>query len=431
MPQPARISYKSEAPFCEGLQAIRIQELGSSSDLSREQILELANSGVVEYSSNLPVVTVTLNSTDYGSTDTIAMLANLFDANANQFIPFALQNTHVIQIGDPPDGTDSHFDLDANGVPIMADIVAYIVEAGAITTRTMYLPRCSLTGLTYSYSVTGFATENYTLSTDQKIWYFGPNYRMAKCMPCTYVNADRADADYAPAGWAPANILSCWVNEDEYTNASATLAIAGVQVTGFNTLIDGGIAAIDRVRIIFYDAAADTFPALPHTTIDVSVRGALRKAHCMIYMYSAAFGQNRTLRCQSVTFSTDLGRASLEQLGTERAYFSALEYPVNTTVTVTVLDSDLTEWQRLTNQASITADGRMDLDAFQGDVVVEAYLYNSRTDHTAAQLLKLVRCEACSVSGENHSVTVGDNAGQEFTFTADNIMISGTGIVPS
>jgi len=429
MAQPPRISYKSEAPMIEGLQAIRVQELGSSGDLSSENLLELANSGVVEYSPNLPTVTVTLNTSDYGSTDTTALLANLFTANANQFIPLASQNTQVIQIGDPPDGTDSAFDLDANGVPIQADIVAYIVESGADVTRTMYLPRCSLTSVNFSYSVTGFATESYTLTTDQKIWYFGPNYNMAKCMPCTYNAADQADSDYTkPTG---AYMLSAWVNEDEYTNAESALTWGTTDITGFQTMIGRALVANDRVRIIFYDTVADTFPSLP-SAIQVSDRGAMRKGHIDIYMYSALFGSNRTLRCQTASFATDMSRASLEQLGTERSYFSSLEYPVNTTVTISVLDSDLTEWARLCNITDIIGtDGRMDVDTFRSDIVVEAKIYNSRTSHTQANMLKLVKCVDCSVIGENHSVTVGDNAAQEFTFLVDNIMLSGTGVIPS
>lgn len=76
MARPSRIRYTSAACIVEDKQADRIQALGSSTNLTTEDIWELSNLNKTEVIDDIPAVDVTIDSNEYGSNRTLALLAD-------------------------------------------------------------------------------------------------------------------------------------------------------------------------------------------------------------------------------------------------------------------------------------------------------------------------------------------------------------------
>src|SRR4030067_811340 len=76
MAKSEKVRFSGQAALLDGIEARRVQTLGSTTDISRDQVLELANSGVVQYIDNIPTVSITLDTNEYGSTDTVALVCD-------------------------------------------------------------------------------------------------------------------------------------------------------------------------------------------------------------------------------------------------------------------------------------------------------------------------------------------------------------------
>lgn len=76
MARPARIRYTKAACIVEDKQADRIQALGSTSSLTTEDLYELSNLNKTEVVDDVPAVDITIDSNEYGSNCTLALLAD-------------------------------------------------------------------------------------------------------------------------------------------------------------------------------------------------------------------------------------------------------------------------------------------------------------------------------------------------------------------
>jgi hypothetical protein len=461
-----KIEYYSEALMIDGVEAHRVQRFGSSSDKSREKLQELANSGAVQWRSNIPAVSVTIDTNDVGSTDTMALACDrMIDktlatetngprgGNYRWFIKAASSNARVRDI-----------DQD-NMLACYCDFMTPVTEDGTEVTRTMWIHRAALTGISWSYDVNGFASENYTFTADNKRWFLG-GWKHARIYKPHNVAAHSAGAakwqewkvDSAiPEG---SQLLFYCKNDQVYGNASVTgintegtITASTIGSMNPNTLfihttgssLDSA-ASTDDVHFIYLPPITQqgitwerpdtqtgrqsTAPGYEIESVSTSFGGVTR-GYMEAYLYNTdgPFGETTsttagvTLRLQTINVDYSSTEEELLQLSYAKRYGYSRIDPVYT-ISVTANDSDLDMFAK-TCATSEGSAKQVRLDDFSdsNQLLIKTYKDEDKSVH-----LRTMRIDNMVVTGENHDVSVGGNAVQEFTFTSDNIFASGTGI---
>ena len=441
MATPNSIRYDWVSCVIDGVVARRVQTLGSSTDFSQEKLLELGDQGFAEVTDEA-AVSLTLDTNDWGSVNTMALLAGLyataFAADNGGYKGSAGDNTYVI---------DQNSFQDA-----AVDITAPVSEDGTVLARTLYLGYCFVSSLSLAYDVGGVATENYSLESDFKRWYLN-DHKKTLVYKAAYHDATTAviAATQLQTGYTGLLVTVNGVVQADQLTASgrpgmgSTITLTNVttttEVTASPALV---LAATDRIRVVVSQNSSSVFTWLTSTPSGI---GGVKKGLVEIVLSSSLdstlpLTNTKSLRVQSVTIDVDLSREVLEELGNYRAYARSLQTPIPISATVTVNDSDLQMWADL---SQLTWDGNLDeLDIrdFVKTSILEVRIFKDKNDHTidtsgangttagANTLLKLVRLENCSIASESHTVSVGGIAQQEFGLTAESIVVSGTGLSP-
>jgi hypothetical protein len=442
MSKPNSIRYDWVSCVIDGVIARRVQTLGSTTDFTTENLLELGDLGFAETTTD-PAVTVTIDTNDWGTTNTFALLANVYNkentASLGGYKGSAGDNSYVV------DQTD--FENAA------VDITAPVSEDGTNLDRTLHLGYCFLNSISLNYDVGGVATENYTLETDVKRWYLNDHKAVAvyEAYHDTTTQAVISGANLGTGYTGLMVTVNGVIISDELTatgrpglGSTITLTDSGADTNVTSSTPALSLAAGDRIRVIVSQDSSETYTFLSSTP---SGLGGAQKGHVEIVLsdqgnQTAPLGSSKSLRVQTVAIDVDLSREVLEELGNDRAYSRSIQTPVPITATLTVNDSDLEMWADL---SQLTWDANLDeLDIldFVKDSILEVRIFKDKTDHTidtsgaegttagSNTLLKVVRLEGCAVSGESHSVSTGGIAQQEFTLTAETFIMSGTGLSP-
>lgn len=441
MAKPDSIRYDWVSCVIDGVIAKRVQTLGSSTDFTEEKLLELGNKGSAEVTDE-PSLSVTIDTNDWGTTNTVALMANLYSTG------FALDNGgYKGAIGD-----NSYVITENDFETAAVDIVAPVSEDGLVLARTLYLGYAFVSSLSLSYDVGGVATENYSLESDFKRWYLNDHkaavvytaaYKDATTATITGVNLQTGYTGLIVTvnGVVQADELTATARPGMGSTITLTDDTANTDVTASPAL---SIVTGDRVRVVASTDAATTFTWLSSTPSGI---GGAKKGMVAIHLSDVAdagpvLATDKSLRIQSVSIDVDLSRETLEELGNYRVYSRTLQTPIPISATLTVNDSDLEMWADLSKLTwDVTLD-ELDIEDFVKTSVLEVRIYKSKKTHTIDTsgadgttfgdntLLKVVRLENCSVSGESHTVSTGGIAQQEFTISAEDIIISGTGLSP-
>ena len=174
-----------------------------------------------------------------------------------------------------------------------------------------------------------------------------------------------------------------------------------------------------------------TFPSLASTPAGI---GGIRRGMVRAYLFNPSTGNNEeTLRLQSVTIDGDLSRDAKFQLGQKKSFFRSLVRPINISVSVEALETDLEELAKLSgNETGFDAATlkEIDIDDFIKTNKLEVIIYKSETSRTFANELKRIIVTGLAMSTEGESITAGEDGSITFDMTADNFIMSGSGITP-
>ena len=101
--KPSRVRFYSTAPYADDVQLNRVQSLGSSSQLNQADVEELANMNIIEFVDELPAVSITVDTNENGTMDTISNFANESYGFATLAVPSgtgisALAGTAQVQV---------------------------------------------------------------------------------------------------------------------------------------------------------------------------------------------------------------------------------------------------------------------------------------------------------------------------------------------
>lgn len=462
MSKPEKQKASGVALLIDGVVAKRVQTFGSSTDITREQAQELANSGVVEYIADSPTVSVQIDSNMVGSTDLMALLTDrLLDYDKADeadlarggtyrfFVKSASSNAAVISEQDMLDGYCS--------------ITATLNEEGTAAARTMWMNHCAVTGMTLTYDVNGNASENYTLAADNKTWFLG-DWGFARCY-----KPINNQIGYHSTGLAFSGLDSCLPTNSSVlavgiNNFILRSTASGSGVTGNatfastscatdNSVLDGRFVATsyalstpwmstasgssDRCWVI-YKPLGNLWEATSNPVTDPGwelesesgATGALRRGNIKAYLWNTQTSGKATyaaagkaLRLQTVTIDVALGEEQLFELGTDGFYAISKNTPVPITVTISANDSDLEYFAALTGQDSDSIE-TISISDFNGTNSLRVEVYQDKAQTT---LLQTIEISDMYVQTENFNISVGDNAVGEMTFSTDNITITGSG----
>lgn len=409
--KPNRVSYAGIAPYADQYPLKRCQSLTSSTDFTQERLLELANvgnTGVVDDRT----VSATLEFNDYGETATLAAMIGQGQWDSSRTNDY---NIH-----------DNLFD---NASP---DITAKIASNSSTVERSMWLGNSYLTGISMSYTVDGVATESYDFEGDFKRWFMNA-YANVTSYKADYSGTDTALISGTNLGASTGIGVLVTVNNKIVADTADGDTITTADVSSDTTITCSPALSLvegDRIRLVA-SGTGTSFPALPTTAAGL---GGLRRNMTDIYLWDTATGtEERILRAQSVDISVDLSREIRSELGTYKPYFRSLNRPIEVSVTLEFLDTDLEVYSKLAGgEVGWDADtlDSIDIEDFVKTNKLFIKMYNSESSHVLGNLLKTIEITSLAMSSEEESVSVGEDGTVSITLTADNLHVSGSGVNP-
>ena len=475
MAKSEKIKFSGQAALLDGIEARRVQTLGSTTDISRDQVLELANSGVVQYIDNIPTVSITLDTNEYGSTDTVALVCDKVIQYSNKAAADPTRTGTMdkdIQTGKKNSWTVIQTDLLNSYVDIIAAIRP---DADTAVNRSYWIHRAALTGYALSYNVDGVATENFTLTSDNKTYYLNAwkGIRATKLRLAQIGSYEGASAAavkgqrfYFEASALPKvgaafqatpigmgineNIFRSGVSGITFSNFSSVAALNGTRshsskwgsfkLYGIATAYAASTNANDRVIAIWkmnqgtQQAWTGTTWALGATAGSI---GGLTRGYIYAQLWNTAGPSNetsadalgRTLRLQSVAIDASLSSDALTELGRFQSYGIIRQDPIPVVVTVTANDTDLDMFARAAGTSDANAK-YVYTDMFNGTNALRLRVYKAKDSTVAANLLRTIEVRRMVVNSENQNIAVGGVATQEMVFQGDNISIKGSSINP-
>lgn len=401
-----RITYRGSKLFVNDHQIDRATAFGSTTGLTKEDIFELGNAGLVEVVDDIPNVDITLDSNDYGSIKTIALLA-----------------------GKDPD-TATYVDLSEDMEYARSDIYVLIApQVGGDIVRSQYIENAFVTSVNLAYSVDGNFTESYSLAADNKTWFLNDAAEIGtKTVTAVAGIGDEVEAtvvvNEATKLWkalAVYNKDGVKVPDDEWTQAEPTGNTIVVEIE--SDLVSAG----EDVTIRFAgNGGASVWT--PNTTD----QPALRKGQIEIFLLSdvqhtggdiTSAVEVKQLRLQNVSFDASLDREDLPELGSSRFYDRPMNFPLNINVSLELIDSDLNMFAKLVGKDASSAN-ELRIDDFRNDIGVRVKLYKERDiDKDERDPIKVIDVPYLIPTDESWNVSTEANASQTFSFRTHELRI--------
>ncbi len=435
-----RIIYASQSVIVDGDFLYRVQTLGSSTTFNSTDLFELGQQDVIDVVDDVPTVALTLDTNDWGSVRTAAVLARVSTENFG--VTATVSNAELAVVSGTTDLAYYHgVSLSNYGVSGSEfDLWAPVQSESALGTaddeidQTVFMSRCFATGLNLSYSVGGQATENFTAETDNKTWFLndgrfvsqeewttasGSTYTLG-LTPSTQVVAALSDSTRAFLYSDPTTgRRGLAIDRADGTRTyvpvvagAATATEAGYNTTTHVVTLPAGttVGANDTVKIRY---AADAYATAQGTsdvqkanyftaatdanTGDHSNMGGFRQGQVEIYLVDpdASTSYELALRLQSVSIQANLARESLSELGHLRPYDRPVTFPVEITTTVETTAGDLETFARFAGKETEYDGGTLvDLTIdhlLQKDNLVLVVMIYDQTDVEAGNATGVLR----------------------------------------
>lgn len=427
-----QIQGKGQAVFMNGEILKRVQNVDLGADLAVENIEELANAGYVEKLSDLPKISVSIETNDVGSMANLSMLksgtklptsptAYGVTRDANGVYQQTYSGNDVITMADPT------YDLDHQKCP---SFVFKISEHNNTTLdRSCHVQGTYLDSVEFSYEVGGLAKENYRFSGDHKVWYFGAKKDIQIDM-AAYATTATATTTVSATGHT---LEAVFLNKEEVYNLAKSIDTYGITWAGTTLTAATGTPFLsgDRIEVVYHVDTPGAFPKLNST--NTGTRGGLRRGSIKVYAWKHGDtgDKERLLRCQSVSGSLDFGRQEIYELGTQRYIDKPTTYPLNVRFDMTFSQADLKTMAIAQGKHDEYEAGTltvMDVKDFIDDCDVQVEIYKDSYTATASTLAKTITIANCKVVTEGDTARVGNSAGQwRATLQSDNITWSGSG----
>lgn len=491
MAKPERQPASGVALFVDGMLTKRVQSVSMDVDVAREQTLELANTGVVENIREADSVNVEIETNDVGSTDTLALMTDKMIIYGDVVHSTGARNNtdgsqHKWYINADSSNAAYRNIVETDLLNNYTNILVAKNENSTAVARTVWAPRCSVTNYSASYDVNGNATENFTLLSDKKIWFWNTQKSVRLYRP---LDNQIAVVDASGTIWnnqigemsidssVDSSIGFIGLASCIPTDASVLAVLLHDQVVHKDQAANGGVwefgvydgadAAEFAKFVVNHVSGSNGLPfATPFVATGSGQRaailwagglsdvdweadpigsgegyelestsgavGGIRKGQIKAFLFNrnvdskaTSTAAGKALRLQTVSIDVALGEDRLFELGRQGHYAVSKQTPVPVNITVTANDNDIEYFAWLTGTSKAQTDvGYANSESFTGGNELWVEIYKD-TDQTT--LLKTVYVNSMDVVSEGFNVSVGGESQQEITFLADNIKVTGSG----
>lgn len=303
------------------------------------------------------------------------------------------------------------------------DIILKVINTYGIPQQTFWYGFMSLTGISFSYSVDGIATESYE--------YSGEIQR-------DFLN-DFADVDIYKADYnTNSNLIVSGQNLQD--SIAIALLVNNLIVAQYRdgdtiTLSNSGSDTLvsvpgetfnptDRARILI-SGSKNPIPRFESTPSGIS---AIRGKNVNIYLFRPSENQNKFLRIKSVSANFPLGRQVVQELGDDVIYTKTLIKPLNIQIDLDLEETDAEYLAILSGNKTGFDAGTLkeqDIRDLLDDSRLEIVIQNNNS-----QILKRIRFDNLVLSSKGRSISVGSTGQLSLSFSTDNFLVSGSGISP-
>lgn len=394
-----RVTYKGTAIFAESNPLYRVTAFGSTTSLSREDLHELGNSGVVEVFDDIPTVDISLDTDEYGSIATLGLLAGKFVSGGSINIEQDFDNAR-------------------------ADI-AVQVKTPDNEEWLQYIQDAYVSGINYQFSVDGNFAENYTLVSDNKRWF-----RETGKYLCSY-DTDEIDIQGGKITLTKTEVpgfyklLALYALDGEDGPISKKIDMSTVTVKSATT-IDIESALIDgytHYRLIY--AGGDAANRVVWTAKAKETNKSKRAGHIDIKL-----NDTKLEKAQSVSVNVSLDREELKQLGDDSVYARPLVVPINIDVTLEMLHADIDFIKSLCDDVEGEPD-TLDMRKLKKELKLNIDIYEDlKSERKSGSPVKTFEITEMMATDEAFNVNLDSNATQQFTFRARALVITDGTVTP-
>ena len=399
-----KMALRIVGPYDEYL-AARIQRLDMPTNMPTTNIQELGNPHLAGQTTDIPEVTSTFQAMDVS----IKVFATL---TGNDPASYPVNGVDITDLGE----------VDLIGVVKDKSIADYV--------KSIHIQRAQVTGFTFTYSVDGESTEEYTVSGREKRWF-----RHDIVVEALSAIASPVSLTYDPSAMKNGEYcLSVILDGDYLTEVTGAPASGEYQYTpGPANQVSFSPLGTRIVVVYHYNTGLNLWSNVSDTTIPAAVRGK------NVPVRITASGVTTAIdRVQSVTIRGTFPNTVVKEMGNLSVVGTVVQVP-EVTGDISVLDTDLELIALFATGDLSNADVEYRTCEFTASGIsleVQIQEPSEGCSIPAPTVLKAVYIPQLTLTSEGHTTNVGGNATQTFAFKSTNaicVVYSGayTGILPS
>ena len=361
--------------------AARIQRLDFPVNINSTDINELGNPNKAGSVEDVPEVTATFQAMD----TSIKIFAALTGNDPTNYPAEGVESTELGEV-------------DLIGVVKDDQVSDYV--------KSVHVRRAQVTDFTFSYSVDGESTEEYTVSGNEKRWFkydvivdtFDDTEASSSPVTLTETPIQLKNNDYA------LSVILDGVYLEEVTSGPSTgeYAISGTDLSFADTV------STMLVAVYHANPSGNNWSDVSDDTIPAAIFGK---------DVPVTIAANSIPRVQSVTIRGTFPNTVVKEQG-NRSVVGTIVQPPEINGDIEVLDTDHELIALLTtgelNPSGVTEFGTSELTASGLSLVIE--LYDPASSAESPTTLKTVYIPEITVTSEGHTTNVGENATQTFGF---------------
>lgn len=373
--------------------ASRIQRVDINTDVPTEDIDELGNPLHAGTTQDIPNVTLSFSAMDVG-----------------------IKVFSVLTGTDPTAYPGAGVDITNLGE---ADVVIYVKdESLAKYAKTAHARRMQVQDFSFSYSVDGNSTEDFTLIGSLKRWFkndilverftSGTTSFTLTQTPVTLKNGDEA---------LSVTLDGAYLEEVTVAPSAGEYRIVGTTLTT-------GDSRTAQVQVVYqFTLATETWVDVNESLMPAAIRG--KDADVII-------SANNIPRVQSITINGNLNVQDIREMGNRNLVGYQRQVPT-VEGTITVLDTDTELIDLLSTGSFPSGDTEfqpgVDNPAQGSEVGLRIELVDPADSSSPFTVLKTIDIPEITIAGDSYTQNVNENAQQVFNFrstTAECVIYSGT-----
>jgi hypothetical protein len=356
--------------------ASRVQRVNINNDIPTTDIYELGNENISGIAQDTPNLTVTFSAFDTG----IKIIAVM---TGNDWTAYPAGGVSVTDMGE-------------------VDIILDIKDASTDTiVKAGHGKRLQVRDFSYSYSVDGEATEDYTLIGSEKRWFSNEVVvdvieTGTTSFTLTETPIQLKNGDY---------LLSVILDSEYLTETTGTPESGEYSVSG--TTVTTGDSMTSQFVAVYHASPGETWVNMTDSDMPAAIRGR---------DITVNISAGDISRVQSVTINGNMNAQPVREMGTRNVVGYQRQVPV-IEGTITVLDTD-TELISLFTTGTISGSQEFTTDDLcpTGGLPLKIELLDPCDSTPPYTVFKTLYLEGIAITGDAYTANVNNNATQTFNF---------------